>query len=107
MSRVLISYSNSRPSYGKNQVDDVWKAHVDAKTGTVRDPSGADIYWDRTVPRNGQWDMGHIPGQKYSDIHERYMRGDLSKQEFLEWYKNPSNYRPELPSTNRSHWFEN
>ena len=99
-------YANSRPSYGKTQVEDVWNAKVDPQTGKVLDPSGANITWDRTIPRKGQWDMGHIPGEKYSGIHGQYMRGEISQKDFLAWYKNPANYRPELPSTNRSHKFE-
>ncbi|WP_227985542.1 GH-E family nuclease [Streptococcus ruminantium] len=34
------------------------------------------------------------------------MDGHISKKEFLEWYRNHKNYRPELPSTNRSHKYE-
>jgi hypothetical protein len=30
----------------------------------------------------------------------------MSLKDFLEWYRNPENYRPELPSTNRSHKYE-
>lgn len=42
--------------------------------------------------------MGHLPTEKYSKIHKKYMDGKMSKEEFLEWYRNPANYRPELPS---------
>lgn len=31
---------------------------------------------------NGQWDMGHIPGQEYSNIHAQYMNGEISLDEF-------------------------
>ncbi|MED0988749.1 GH-E family nuclease [Bacillus nitratireducens] len=31
---------------------------------------------------------------------------DYYKKEFLKWYRKPENYRPELPSTNRSHKYE-
>lgn len=99
-------YTNSRPSYGKNQVNEVWENAKDPVTGKVYDPSGVEITWDKTKPRNGQWDMGHIPGEKYSEMHQLYMDDVISKEEFLEWYRNPNNYRPELPSTNRSHKFE-
>lgn len=99
-------YTNSRPSYGKGQVDEVWNNAKDPITGKVYDPTGVEIKWDPTKPRNGQWDMGHVPGEKYSDMQKLYMDGTISKQEFLKWYKNPSNYRPELPSTNRGHKFE-
>lgn len=99
-------YTNSRPSYGKNQVNEVWENAKDPITGKVYDPSGVEITWDKTKPRNGQWDMGHIPGEKYSEMHQLYMDDVISKDEFLEWYRNPRNYRPELPSTNRSHKYE-
>ena len=99
-------YANSRPSYGKNQVEQVWDNAKDPETGKVYDPSGVEITWDRTRSRNGQWDMGHVPGQKYSDIHDLYMDGVISKEEFLKWYREPLNYRPELPATNRSHMYE-
>jgi hypothetical protein len=99
-------YENSRPSYGKNQVEQVWENAKDPVTGKVYDPSGVEITWDTTKPRNGQWDMGHIPGEKYSDMHKKYMDGVITKEEFLEWYRDPKNYRPELPSTNRSHKYE-
>lgn len=36
----------------------------------------------------------------------KYMDDVISKDEFLDWYHNPKNYRPELPSTNRGHKFE-
>ncbi len=99
-------YTNSRPSYGKNQVNEVWENAKDPITGKVYDPSGVEITWDKTKPRNGQWDMGHIPGEKYSEMHQLYMDDVISKDEFLEWYRNPKNYRPELPNTNRSHKYE-
>ena len=99
-------YAKGRPKYGANQEEQVWNAHLNPETGTVTDPSGATIVWDRTKPRNGQWDMGHKPDNKYSDIHAKYMSGEMSKEDFLKWYRDPVNYRPELPSTNRSHLFE-
>ena len=105
-SGVKKPYATSRPSYGKGQVEQVWENAKDPVTGKVYDPSGVEIIWDSTKPRNGQWDMGHIPGEKYSDMHQLYMDDVISKEEFLEWYRNPDNYRPELPSTNRSHNYE-
>ena len=105
-SDISKPYTRSRPSYGKNQVNEVWENAKDPITGKVYDPSGVEINWDRSIARRGQWDMGHIPGEKYSDAHQLYMDGVISKEEFLEWYRNPNNYRPELPSTNRSHKYE-
>ena len=100
------AYSKHRPKYAKGQVEQVWENAKDAITGKVYDPTGREITWDRSRPRRGQWDMGHIPEQKYTDMHKRYMQGLMSKKAFLAWYRDPANYRPELPSTNRSHRYE-
>ncbi|MFI3077514.1 GH-E family nuclease, partial [Streptococcus suis] len=100
------AYKNSRPKYAKGQVDEVFKNAQKSNNGKVIDPSGKEIIWDKTKPRNGQWDMGHIPGEKYSEMHKKYMDGHISKEEFLKWFRNPKNYRPELPSTNRGHKYE-
>ena len=99
-------YAKSRPPYGKKQIEAVWDANVDPETGMATDPTGANITWDKTVPRMGQWDMGHKPEHKYSDYHGKYMNGEISKEEFLKVHRNPDNYRPELPNTNRGHLFE-
>lgn len=98
-------YATSRPSYGKGQIEQVWEMNKDS-TGKVWDPFGAELIWDPTRPRNGQWDMGHLPEHKYSVWHQKYIDDELSLEEFLEWYRNPAHYRPELPSTNRSHKYE-
>ena len=42
-------YTNSRPSYGKNQVNEVWENAKDPITGKVYDPSGVEITWDKDV----------------------------------------------------------
>ncbi len=94
-----------RPSFGKNQEQIVYDNGKNI-FGNVYDPSGAKVPWDLSKPRKGQWDMGHIPGQKYSVVHAKYVTGMMTPKEFLQWYRNPQNYRPELPSTNRSHKYE-
>jgi len=101
-------YLFNRPSYKKGQVEQVWENALknSPQPGKVIDPSGEEIFWDRSKPRKGQWDMGHIPGQKYSEKHKEYIEGRMTKAEFLAWYHDPANYRPELPKTNRSHKYE-
>ena len=103
---VRKPYAKNRPKYGSTQVEDVWNAHVDPINGMAKDPTGTTIFWDRNKPRNGQWDMGHKPGQEYSDIHARYMSGEMSLDEFIKWFRDSDNYRPELIKTNRGHLFE-
>jgi RHS repeat-associated protein len=101
-------YSNprSRPKYGRDQVEEVWEAAKDAD-GKVYDPNtGEELFWDRSQPRTDQWDMGHLKGNKFSELHKKYMAGNISKDEFLQEYRNPNNYRPEHPLSNQGHLFE-
>ena len=101
---VAKPYSKSRPSYAKGQVNEVWETAKNNE-GVVRDPhTQKELQWDANSPRS--WDMGHIEGQKYSDVHKKYMNGEMSKEEFLDWYHDPKNYKPEDPVTNRGHKFE-
>jgi HNH/ENDO VII superfamily nuclease with conserved GHE residues len=98
----------SRPKYAEGQVDDVWdQARRDSPDGVVRDPNtGEALTWDKSKSRAGQWDMGHLPGQEYRNLHSRYMSGEISLDEFLVEYRNPANYKPESISGNRSHRYE-
>lgn len=50
--------------------------------------------------------MGHIPEAKYSEVHAAYIKGDITLKDFLDWYNDSNNYKPELPSNNRSHKYE-
>src|SRR3989338_2851283 len=99
-------YTTSRPSYGKNQVEEVWE-NAKHSDGNVYDPNtGEIIHWDRSKPRNGQWDMGHKKNHEYRTLKQDYLSGKISKEEFLKEYRDPNNYQPELPKNNRSHKFE-
>ena len=84
----------------------MWADAMDAD-GNVYDPNTGELLtWDQTTSRAGQWDMGHLPGQEYSKLWQRYMNDEISKEQFLQEYRNPANYRPESPSANRSHLYE-
>ncbi len=64
-------YTSSRPSYGKGQVDEVWENAKDVD-GKVYDPNtGEELTWDISRSRAGQWDMGHTPENKYSEMYEK------------------------------------
>jgi len=59
-----------------------------------------------TKSRNGQWDMGHKPGEEYRKLHKDYMDGEITKGEFLDRHRDPNNYHPENPGSNRGHQHE-
>ena len=95
-----------RPSFRKGVIEKVWE-NAKGEDGLVRDPNTNEvIHWNPGESRKGVWDMGHIPTAKYSKVHEAYMNGKLTTKEFVDWYNDPANYKPELPSNNRSHRYE-
>ncbi len=60
------------------------------------------IEW-RGGPRRNLWDMGHITGKEYALLRDRYLSGRISKEEFLERYRDPANYSVEDWLRNQSH----
>ena len=99
-------YVKNRPSYRKGVVEEVWES-AKGPDGLVRDPNTGDIInWTKGTPRDRVWDMGHRSGQEYHEMVDRFRIGKITKKEFFDWYNDPKNYYPELPSNNRSHRFE-
>lgn len=96
----------NRPSFRKGIVDKVRKEFTDAD-GVLHDWRGKPVDWQPGQPRAGIWDMGHKPGHKYSDVWRSYVNGEMTPQQFLNWYNEPKNYRVEFSSRNRAHIDEN
>ena len=92
----------NRPSFRKGIVDKVRKEFTDAD-GVLHDWRGKPVDWQPGQPRAGIWDMGHKPGHKYSDVWRSYVNGEITPQQFLDWYNKPKNYRVEFSSRNRAH----
>jgi hypothetical protein len=97
----------NRPPYEEGLVENVWN-RARRPDGKVYDPNPPyeELTWDPTRSRFDQWHMGHTPGNEYRRLVDRYVNGEISWQEFLGEYNNPNHYRPELPSKNLSHEFE-
>ncbi|MDR1710492.1 MAG: HNH/ENDO VII family nuclease [Propionibacteriaceae bacterium] len=103
-----LPYANNRPSYAPGQVDEVWDAAVKASPdGQVRvlGPDGEYhiVEWEPGQPRQGTWDMGHLTGEEYAELHRQYMNHEITREEFLQQYRDPANYEVQDPSRNRSH----
>ena len=92
----------NRPSFRKGIVDKVREKFTDAD-GVLHDWRGKPVDWQPGQPRAGIWDMGHKPGHKYSDVWRSYVNGEMTPQQFLDWYNKPKNYRVEFSSRNRAH----
>ena len=91
----------SRPGSFRSGIrDSVWNSAKDAQ-GHVRDPMTG-----KYMSKNAPWDMGHKPGyefRKFKGLAEEY---HLPRKDFLDHCNDPRIYRPELPSSNRSHFLE-
>ncbi|WP_175844607.1 PAAR-like domain-containing protein [Burkholderia arboris] len=78
------------------------KAWEDAKKkspdGKVRDP-----VTEKEMNPDDPWDMGHKPGLEHRKHVISAAERDLTRKQFLDEYNDPNHYRPELPSSNRSH----
>ena len=84
-------------SFREGVRDQVWESAKD-EHGRVRDP-GTGRYMSKEQP----WDMGHKPGYEFVKHQESARERQISRKEFLDEHNNPEHYRPELPSSNRSH----
>lgn len=87
----------SRPKFRAGMRDKVWDNAKDSH-GRVRDPITG-----RYMSKNNDWDMGHKPGYEFAKHQKSAEERGISRQQFINEYNNPDHFRPELPSSNRSH----
>lgn len=93
----------SRPSFRKDFEQNLY----DYYNGIVQDSNTKEILdWKPGQPRKGIVDFGHTPGEKYSNVFEKYKNELRTPKQFRDWYNDVSNYQFENPSNNRSHKYE-
>ncbi|MCL1622136.1 GH-E family nuclease [Ralstonia pseudosolanacearum] len=93
-----VSGPYERPSgYRSGVRDEVWE-NAKQQDGNVYDP-----LTNKVMDKDEPWDMGHKPGYEFRKFKEKAAERNLTREEFLDEHNNPSHYRPELPSSNRSH----
>lgn len=96
------SRNYERPSgYPSGFRDKVWNNAKDAH-GRVRDPVSG-----RYMSKDKPWDMGHKPGHEFAKHQKSAEQRGISREQFRNEHYNEKNFRPELPSSNRSHRGEN
>ena len=89
-----------RPSgYRKGVRDKTWEeAKANSPDGIVRDPKTG-----KPINPNEPWDMGHKPGYEFRKHRASAQERGIDRKQFLDEHNDSSHYRPELPSSNRSH----
>ena len=115
-----MSYANRRPKYKKGQVKEVFD---NTHARQAADPPAPDlpplrenqiyvqdiegdwskVTWRPGDARRGIWDMRHLSDRKYSVLHDDYMNGRISREEFLDEYTTADNYFAEGSMRNQSH----
>ncbi|MCY6355869.1 HNH/ENDO VII family nuclease, partial [Clostridium sp. ZS2-4] len=91
-----VSYD--RPSHFRKGVrDKVWE-NAKNTNGDVIDP-----VTEKVMDKSQTWDMGHKPGFEFRKHQQSAKERGISRKQFLDEYNKTEHYRPELPSSNRSH----
>lgn len=88
----------ARPSgFRKGVREQAWE-NAKAADGNVYDP-----VTNRVMKFDEPWDMGHAPRYEFRKHQVSAAERLISRKQFLNEHNNPTKYRPELPSSNRSH----
>ncbi|MFV3383182.1 HNH/ENDO VII family nuclease [Pseudomonas sp. NY15354] len=91
------SFKYRRGKFHKGVREEVWNNAKNSE-GVVRDPVTNTV-----MSKNEPWDMGHKPGyEHWKHVRSAEQRG-LARKEFIDEFNQAGHYRPELPSSNRSH----
>jgi choice-of-anchor A domain-containing protein/RHS repeat-associated protein len=77
--------------------DAAWEA-AKGPDGKVRDP-----HTGKVMKKSDPWDMGHKPGYEFCKHKASAKKRGIDRKQFLDEHNDASHYRPELPSSNRSH----
>lgn len=96
--QIVLDSATSLVGSAKNIAQIVWDAAIEPSTRQVRDPLTG-----RFMAKDSPWDMGHKPGYEFRKHQESAKSRGIDRAQFLNEYNDPSHYRPELPSSNRSH----
>jgi RHS repeat-associated protein len=94
-------YNYPRAKHSQRFRNEVFDSHIEKSTGRVRDPQTG-----RFVGRYSDWQMGHVPGHEFSSAQESFRSQGLPPEEWRSYQRDPSIYRPELPSSNQNHKLE-
>jgi hypothetical protein len=82
------------------------KAKIQADAPKTANGDFIDPNTGKVLPKDGPFDYGHKPGHEWWRTQERARSEGWTRKQVIEHENNPSHYRIEDPSTNRSHRFE-
>ncbi|MFO0865148.1 MAG: GH-E family nuclease [Gemmataceae bacterium] len=109
--RSIYGTNRQRPRMTPADYREIWEG------AKVKDPSSPEfgrvfderapggpreLIWDGKSSIDGIWDAGHIRGSTCHELHQQFLRGEISVQELVSQTTDVRYYRPEVPSGNRS-----
>lgn len=102
--RAIAAGELDLPKTGENQL---WvKVDPDApRTGEVIESNGATwrkVEWEPGQSRSGKWDMSFNAYGGYEALRNDYLSGLISKDEFLQEFRDPDNWQVKDPGRNRA-----
>ncbi|WP_446091360.1 RHS repeat-associated core domain-containing protein [Acinetobacter sp. 1124_18A] len=97
LNRGPVNYSRPK-NFRVGVRNQVWENAKEGSTNRVR-----DALTGRFMNQNQPWEMGHRPGYEFRKHQQSAQQRGISRPQFLNEHNEPSHYRPELPSSNRSH----
>ena len=123
---IRLPYANHRPDYTEEQIIEVWnnskqpadgvaynevdgsEFHYKAGDVIVKDVNGQwrKIEWEPGSPGPRPWAMGHIKGQEYDTLRNKYLNKELTTEQFLAIYRDPGQYEVQDISRNAAHMDE-
>ena len=96
--KTAVSSTYKRPSHFRKGIrDQVWENAKNAEGKVIDRVTGREIH------KNEPWDMGHLEKHEFWKHQIDAQNRGISRKQFLDEYNDPTIYRPELPSSNRSH----
>jgi Ni/Co efflux regulator RcnB len=94
-------YKYRRPTKFRKGVRDKSWDYSKESDGNVR-----DTLTKKVMDKNEPWDMGHREGYEFRKHQLSAAEREISRKQFLDEHNDYRHYRPELPSSNRSHLAE-
>ena len=98
LTKALNSETYRRPTrYRAGVPEKVWE-NAKGPDGIVRDPLTKN-----PMKFDEPWEMGHKPQHEFWKHQVSAAERGISREQFLDEYNDPNDYRPETPETNSSH----
>jgi hypothetical protein len=100
LQKALDAKTYDRPQFREGVRDEVWQTALKEGKGKVLSPSGTEI------KPGDPWVMGHKAKYEFWKHQASAAERGISREQFIEEYNDPRQYRPETEEDSASHKYE-